>query len=117
MTDSNDLLGVALLRVDLAMDALTTARAAIVIAAEGLPAAETARQAIEGDGWPQDRAQFGAALQAARQACRLTRQQLATRAGVVEATVKNVEAGRHGSSKTRALLVMALRSVHRVNRP
>jgi DNA-binding XRE family transcriptional regulator len=117
MTDPNDLLGVALLRVDLAMDALRTAREAIVGAADGLSVAQTARPASEGDGWPQDRAQFGAALRAARQACRLTRQQLATRAGVAEATVKNAETAQHGSAKTRALLVMALRSVQRVHRP
>jgi DNA-binding XRE family transcriptional regulator len=105
----HELLDVALLRIDIAADALANARKAVVATAELLPAGETARVAIEGDGWPRDLAEFGSAVRAARQACGLTREQMAARAGLVEKTIQNVERARHRCTlTTRALLVKAL---------
>ncbi len=109
MNDPYDLLGVALLRVDLAMDALANARGAVVAAAGSVTARETARLTIEDDGWPQTEAEFGKAIRKAREACGMTRKQLATRIGVVLATIRNVELGYHRcNSTTRALLIKAL---------
>jgi ribosome-binding protein aMBF1 (putative translation factor) len=109
MTDPKELLGLALLRVELAADALMTARKALLAAASALLAVEKKEQAIEGERWPQDRVEFGAAVRKAREVCGLTRAQLATRLGISEATVRNVEMGRHGgTAKTRALLIKAL---------
>jgi DNA-binding XRE family transcriptional regulator len=112
MTDPHDLLDAALLRIDLAMHALANARQAIVAAGDSLPAAQTARVAIERDGWPRGLAEFGSAVRAAREACGLTREQLAARAGLVAKTIHNVERGRHRyTPTTRTLLIKALARV------
>jgi DNA-binding XRE family transcriptional regulator len=109
MTAPQELLDAAVLRIDLAIDTLANARQAIVAAAELSPVAQTARVAIEGDGWPRGLAEFGAAVRAAREACGLTRERLAARAGLVAKTIQNVERGRHRcTSTTRALLVKVL---------
>jgi ribosome-binding protein aMBF1 (putative translation factor) len=107
MKTSDELLGLALLRVDLAAEALAKARKAIVAAAAEATAAETAREASN-DEWPTNRAEFGAAVRSAREAFGISRAGLAKRTGLSDATIRNAEQGRPCSSHTRALLIAAL---------
>jgi ribosome-binding protein aMBF1 (putative translation factor) len=109
MSDPYKLLGVALLRVNLATYALEATRKAVEAAAGSFVAAEKAREVNEPDGWPPTQAEFGAAVRRAREIAGLTRAELATRTGLAEATIRNVEGGRHKySAITRALLVKTL---------
>ena len=108
MSDPYELLGAALMRVDLALDALASAKKALVAAAGALAAADSARQAIDADGWPQGAVEFGRAVRAVREAAGLSRQKLAERIHISEATLRNVESGRRVSSTIRALLIKSL---------
>jgi ribosome-binding protein aMBF1 (putative translation factor) len=107
MSAPHELLGVALMRVDLAMDALASAKKAL-LAAAALTAVDRARQAIDEEGWPQGAVEFGQAVRAAREAARLSRLKLAERIHISEATLRNVESGRRVRSTIRALLIKSL---------
>jgi DNA-binding transcriptional regulator YiaG len=99
----------AFLRCELALDAIETARKALLSAARCFTAAGHLQQTAHDDGWPQGQRDFGAAVRRAREAAGLSRAQLATRIGVVASTIRNVEKGAHRcTAATRALLIKTL---------
>jgi ribosome-binding protein aMBF1 (putative translation factor) len=112
MTDLHELLGVALLRCEQALDAIETARKALLSASVCITTTEQLPQTAHDNRWSQDPRDFGTAVRRAREAAGLSRAKLATRIGVVASTIRNVENAAHRcSAATRALLIKTLTQV------
>lgn len=62
--------------------------------------------------WPIDNKSFGLMARARREVARLTRAELATRAGIADSTLRNVETNRHrATASVRRRLVSALEAL------
>jgi len=77
------------------------------------PSNETAKQEESPTfDWPIDNKSFGLTARARREAARLTRAELATRAGIADSTLRNVETNRHrATAAVRRRLVSALEAL------
>jgi ribosome-binding protein aMBF1 (putative translation factor) len=109
MSRAIEVLNAALLRIQLAQDAMKAADQAIRSALRSIVAEQATKQAKRSDEWPEDPVAFGALIRRAREDKGWTRSRLAQEVELAMETIRNAETARHRCTDVvRAKLIKAL---------